>query len=167
MSIFFPSAYVSRMVDYDFVSAYKDGKRLILFDIDNTIVPHDAPADEEAVSFTARLKNMGFRLCCVSNNSQSRVEPFAISCGIDYICRAHKPDTRAIRKAMLDAGVDEHQTIFFGDQIFTDIIGANRAHVESVLVRPVQRSSDPFSVRWKRVLEIPILICCRISKILK
>lgn len=159
MSIFFPTEYIDCMEDYDFNKAYQSGKRLILFDIDNTMVPHDAPADDKAIRFISKLKSMGFDLCCISNNTPERVKPFALITGISYIFRAKKPGSQSFYKAMQDAGFTGKQTIVFGDQIFTDIIGANKAHIDSVLVKPVDRTSEPMSVSWKRFPEWPIIKC--------
>lgn len=157
MNIFFPTEYVPSMQDYDFNRAYKKGKRLILFDIDNTIVPHGAPADERSINFMSALKDMGFKLCCVSNNNPLRVKPFADACGIKYVCLARKPEPAGFKTAMEEAGAEKSETLFFGDQIFTDVMGANRAGIDCVLVKPLDRSTDPSNVAFKRFWEWPIL----------
>lgn len=167
MNIFSPTEYVSHMVDYDFKAAYARGKRLILFDIDNTLVPHDAPIDKAALTLINKLKDMGFELACVSNNNKNRVLTFARASQIGYVYLAQKPKASGFIKAMQDAGFGAKETLFFGDQIFTDIVGANRAHIDSVLVEPVDRASEPPHIVLKRFLEWPILKCLLLSKRLK
>lgn len=164
MSVFFPTEYISHMTDYDFGSAYRKGKRLILFDIDNTIVPHNAPADDKAIKFIARLKDMGFKLYCISNNRLERVEPFALATGIDFIYHAGKPARKSLDYAMMDAQVSPDETIFFGDQIFTDILAANHAGIDSVLVRPIDISAEPPRFIWKRFFEWPIVSLLKIIR---
>lgn len=153
----FPSEYIRSIYDYDFDKAYSEGKRLVLFDIDNTFVPHGAPADAESIELIGRLKNKGFALSAVSNNKEPRVKMFCDAAGVPYIFSAGKPGTRGYEEAMSRAGAKPEETIFFGDQIFTDIIGADRAGVHSVLVRPVDRSTDEIQIKLKRFIEKPVI----------
>ena len=72
----FPAEYSDSIYGYDFEGAYLKGKRLVLFDIDNTMVPHGAPADGRSKELIERLKARGFKLCAVSNNGEARVRQF-------------------------------------------------------------------------------------------
>ena len=45
---FYPGEYVDSTYEIDFDALYREGYRGIIFDIDNTLVPHGAPADERA-----------------------------------------------------------------------------------------------------------------------
>ena len=134
---FYPREYYSSTFVIDFEKYYEEGYRGLLFDIDNTIVGHDAPYDENAVHFFDRLKKTGFKSCLVSNNSDARVRPFAEGVGCEYVCNAKKPDPSGYIKAMELLGCDTANTLFIGDQLFTDIWGANNAGVYSILVRPL------------------------------
>ena len=160
MSIFmqmFPSDYISSFYDYDFEAAYKCGRRLILFDIDNTLVPHGAPADEHCMQKMTELKRMGFKLCAVSNNKEPRVKSFCGQIGAGYIYSAGKPSVRGYEQAMRLNKSCKEEAIFFGDQIFTDIIGARRAGIYSVLVKPIDLSSDEIQIKFKRFFEKPVI----------
>lgn len=148
-----PSAYAPSIYGYDFQKAYDAGKRVILFDIDNTLVPHGAPADERAKEFFASLKKMGFSLCAVSNNREPRVKLFCDAAGVPYVYKAGKPKKDGYLKGVRMFGYDPSEALFFGDQIFTDIWGANRAGIDSVLVKPIDLSSDEIQIRLKRHLE--------------
>ena len=96
----------------------------MLFDIDNTLVPHGAPADKRARELFQRLKKLGFSCCLVSNNKKKRVEPFAREVGVKYIEMAAKPSRRGYQRAMERLGTNPGNTVFIGDQLFTDILGA-------------------------------------------
>ena len=154
----YPDEYIKRISDYDFEGAYRAGKRLVLFDIDNTIVPHGYPADQRAEELFERLKAAGFRLCAVSNNKEPRVKMFCDSLKVPYIFSAGKPKPDGYERAMSLCCAEREETIFFGDQIFTDIIGANNAGIHSVLVKPIDRKTDEIQIKIKRFLEKPVVI---------
>lgn len=154
----YPDDYVISAADYDFKKAYDDGKRAVLFDIDNTIVPHGAPSDENAEKLFFKLREIGFKLCAVSNNKEPRVKSFCEKSGIPYVYKAGKPKKDGYLRALDILNVKSKDAIFFGDQIFTDIIGANRAGVYSILVKPIDRKTDEIQIKLKRILEKPIIM---------
>ena len=153
----FPAEYSESIYSFDFDMAYADGKRVILFDIDNTMVPHGASADERSLTLIRSLKEKGFRLCAVSNNREPRVKNFCDAAGVDYVYSAGKPEKRGYLKAIEWLGAAAGEAVFFGDQIFTDILGANRAGIFSILVRPIDTSTDEIQIRFKRILEKPLI----------
>ena len=74
---FYPKKILRSVYSINFKKYYKMGFRGILFDIDNTLVPHGQKADERTVNFFKKLKNIGFKFCLISNNKEERVKPFA------------------------------------------------------------------------------------------
>ena len=60
---FYPDAWMPSTYDIDFEGLYQRGYRGLIFDIDNTLVPHGAPADDRAIALFARLKRIGFSCC--------------------------------------------------------------------------------------------------------
>lgn len=165
----YPKAYIKSIYGYDFARAWDEGVRGLLFDVDNTLVPHDAPGETKSAALMKRLRTQGFQLMIVSNNHEPRVKAFAEASGIPgYIYLAHKPSPKGYLAACKKMGLKPQQVRFFGDQIFTDIWGANNAGVYSVLVEPIDRSTDLFKIRLKRLLEKPVLFCyfrkCRKEK---
>ena len=152
-----PDEYVPSIHDYDFDAAREKGKRLILFDIDNTMVPHDAPADQRVKDLVKALKQKGFVFCGISNNRRPRVQSFCDTVGVPYVVRAGKPGKRGYMEALRKCGARPEEALFFGDQIFTDIWGANRAGIDSVLVKPVDFKTDKIQIRLKRLLEKPLI----------
>ena len=76
----------------DFEKYYKDGYRGVIFAIDNTLVPHGAPADAKAVALFNRLKELGFSSVLLSNNKEPRVKMFFDGvCASHYIYKGGKP----------------------------------------------------------------------------
>ena len=97
---FFPSELISSTCRIDFERFYEEGYRGIIFDVDNTHVPHGAPADENAVRLFQRLKKIGYECCLVSNNKRPRVEMFNRDVNVHIVWLAHKPLSGGYRKAM-------------------------------------------------------------------
>ena len=135
-----------------FEKLYEEGYRGVIFDIDNTLVPHGAPADDRAKKLFGRLKEIGFTSCLISNNRESRVEMFNRDIGTKYIYNAHKPSVRNYIKAMEIMGTDRSNTLFVGDQLFTDVWGAKRAGIYNILVRPIHPKEE-IQIVLKRFLE--------------
>lgn len=142
---------------------YAAGYRGIIFDIDNTMVEHGAPVNEKAIFLVRKLKEMGFRVCFVSNNKEPRVKSFCKPLGADYIYKAGKPGLSGYEAAMKKMGVTKEETISVGDQIFTDIWGANRAGLHTILVKPIDKKEE-IQIVLKRYLEKPILYFYRREK---
>mgnify|MGYP000991368552 CR=1 FL=1 len=88
---FYPDEWLDSAYDIPYEQFYQKGMRGIIFDIDNTLVPHGAPADERAVQLFERLRAIGFHTCLLSNNKEARVAPFAGQIGSDYIYKGRKP----------------------------------------------------------------------------
>ena len=149
---FFPDEYVSSTYVIPFEKLYEDGYRGVIFDIDNTLVPHGAPADERARKLFRRLENIGFRSCLISNNQEVRVKMFNQDIGTNYIYNAHKPSVKNYIKAMEIMGTDRTNTIFVGDQLFTDVWGAKRTGIRNILVKPIHPKEE-IQIVLKRRLE--------------
>ena len=149
---FFPDEYVASAYVIPYDKLYKDGYRGIIFDIDNTLVPHGAPADEKAKKLFQELKNMGYSCCLLSNNQETRVKMFNQEIGAHYIFNAHKPAKKNYLEAMSMMGTTRKNTLFVGDQLFTDVWGAKRTGIRNVLVRPIHPKEE-IQIVLKRYLE--------------
>ena len=140
--MFYPAEYPDSAYQIDFKRLYEEGYRGVIFDIDNTLVAHGAPADARAKRLFASLKKMGDECCLLSNNKEPRVRTFNEQIQVNYIFKAHKPRTANYKKAMRLMGTDRGNTLFVGDQIFTDIWGANRAGIRTFLVKPIDPKEE-------------------------
>lgn len=160
---FFPDEYVASTYIIPFEALYKEGYRGIIFDIDNTLVMHGAPADERAKNLFTRLKMIGFDCCLLSNNQEPRVKMFNDDVHVHFICDAHKPSTKNYEKAMELMGTDKSNTIFIGDQLFTDVWGAKRTGIRNILVKPIHPKEE-IQIVLKRQLEKVVLSCYKKSK---
>lgn len=153
---FYPSEYVNSTYEIDFLNYYKKGIRGVLFDIDNTLVPHGAPADERAKKLFIHLRQIGMECCVISNNKEPRVKSFADAVGANYIFKADKPSKRGYQRAMQQMKTNANTTIFVGDQLFTDVWGARRCGIYSILVKPIHPKEE-IQIVLKRYLEKIVL----------
>ena len=154
---FYPGEYVDSTYEIDFDRLYEDGYRGVIFDIDNTLVPHGAPADERACALFAHLKELGYHCMLLSNNKEPRVKSFAEDVKYaDYMFKADKPSVKGYEEAMRRMGTTKETTLFIGDQLFTDVWGAKRSGIRSILVKPIHPKEE-IQIIFKRQLEKIVL----------
>lgn len=163
LKTFYPDDYIASTYVIPFEELYKKGYRGLIFDIDNTLVPHGAPADERAIVLFERLRKIGFDTCLISNNQEPRVQPFADKVGSKYVFGAHKPSTKNYKKAMELMKTRKDNTLFVGDQLFTDVWGAKRTGIKSILVKPIHPKEE-IQIVLKRYLEKIVLFFYKRSK---
>lgn len=153
---FFPDEWVDSTYDIDFEQLHTSGVKGLIFDIDNTLVPHGAPADKRCLELFSKFKKWGISCCLLSNNQNERVSSFAKQVGAKYIENAHKPSTRNYFKAMEMIGTTATDTVFVGDQLFTDVWGAKRSGIRNFLVKPIHPKEE-IQIVLKRYLEKIVL----------
>lgn len=125
----------------------------ILTDLDSTLTEHNCEdPDEDLVKWIDTITNADIRVCIVSNNRIKRIYPFAKKIGVPCICNAFKPDKTAIKQGLTVINRLPAETLFIGDQIYTDIKGAEAVGIRSALVEPVGNKTTSF-IKFKRYLE--------------
>ncbi|MBO4396305.1 MAG: YqeG family HAD IIIA-type phosphatase [Eubacterium sp.] len=153
---YFPDVTVGSTYDIDFEKLYEDGYRGLLFDIDNTLVRHGEMADDRAKELFTRLRNIGFECCLISNNKKRRVSSFNEDIDVHTIFNAHKPAAKGYYYAMELMNTNLNNTVFIGDQLFTDIFGAKRIGMKNYLVSPINKREE-IQIVIKRKLENVVL----------
>ncbi len=148
----YPDEYLDSTYEIDFEQLYEDGYRGIIFDIDNTLVPHGAPADERSKKLLNYLRDRGFKIVLLSNNSKARVDMFNEDLHLDSIPMGAKPLLKNYKRAMQMMGTSKENTFFVGDQLFTDVWGAKRLGIRSILVKPIN-AKEEIQIVLKRKLE--------------
>lgn len=133
--ILYPYEYVDSVFSIDYKKLYDKGYRGIIFDIDNTLVHHGDDSTKEIDELFTKIQNIGFKTLLLSNNNEERTKRFLRNIDSLYICNAEKPKTRNYLKAVEMMNIDKEKTVFIGDQIFTDILGANRSGIANILVK--------------------------------
>ena len=129
----------------------------LLLDVDNTLTTHNDPKPLDGLDrWLEDMRAAGIRMMIVSNNHAPRVAPFAKKLGLDFVAEGAKPLPVGFSKAAKKLGFPKSSICAVGDQIFTDILGANLFGIRSIFVFPIEpETSLPF--RFKRALEKPLL----------
>lgn len=157
LELLYPQQQLDSIFDLDTAALRSRGIRGIIADMDNTLVPwYDRTVYPRLVSWLARLKKEGFRLCIVSNNTRERGGKLALELGIPAVWYAIKPRRRAFRRALQIMDLGAPETAVLGDQIFTDVLGGNRLGLYTILVAPIS-DKEFIWTRFIRRLERRVL----------
>ncbi len=160
---YYPYEYVDSVFAIDYEKLFALGYRGIIFDIDNTLVHHGDDSNIKVDKLFEAIHSIGFKTLLLSNNSAARIERFNRNIGALYIAEADKPKTAGYIKAVEMLGLEKEKIVVIGDQLFTDISGANRSEMASILVRFMQREGET-RIGKKRMLEKVILSIYKINK---
>ncbi len=149
-------------IDLDYLKAR--GIKAFLFDIDNTLEEYATSVPgEKLISFIKNLSDNGFIIGILSNAKAERAKLFVAGFPIEdypkilYLGKAGKPLKKGYKMLSDMLGVDIKETVMVGDQLFTDILGGNRAGCMTILVNPINIKIEPAFVRFKRLFEKPFL----------
>ena len=156
---FYPGNYVDSAYEIPYEKLYERGYRGIIFDVDNTLVPHGAPADKRAIELFERLRAIGFSTCILSNNKEPRVSPFADKVGSPYIFKGGKPSRKGYERAMERMKTDRDTTFFVGDSC----LRTSGAQTGQALFDPCKaiNPKEEIQIVLKRYLEAVVLMFYR------
>lgn len=148
-----PCLRVKNVAEIDLEQLWNVGKRGIICDIDNTLC-RDGKFEIEPPSetFVKKALLLGFKICLMSNNGKERVEPVAEHLNLPFIYKAHKPSAQAYLRCLEKMNTRAENSIMVGDQLFTDIYGANRLSIFSILVDRIDKA-EIFQIKLKRPFE--------------
>lgn len=135
----------------------KLGIKAVLTDLDNTLIAWNNPdGTEELFTWILEMRNAGIPVVVVSNNNSERVARAVKKFELLYVARALKPLPVGINKAKKMLDLADEEIIMIGDQIMTDIRGANNAGIRSVLVKPIIET-DSWKTKFNRFWERKIM----------
>ena len=158
---FIPTIYNETVFDVDYIKLYEKGIRLILTDLDNTLVSYkDNAVNDDLMHWLEARKQQGFEVLIISNNSsETRVKEFAAKLGIGYVSRAMKPLKVGFKKVLKKATrkYSPNEIVAIGDQLMTDVFAANRMNYTSILVKAIDRKTEKWTTRFNRILEKHVL----------
>ena len=153
MGIFTPTAIKPLALDITPAFLRQMGVKALLLDVDNTIAAYTSHQPlPGAVEWARSLEEAGFRVLIVSNNYKKRVGPFAARFGLSYISFAMKPLPFGYLRGARKLGLRCRDCAIIGDQIFTDVVGANLCGMRSVLLTPLE-PEEGLSFRVRRFFE--------------
>lgn len=151
--LIYPDYYCDKVTDITLDLLEKNQIKGILLDVDNTLIDFDRNFVEGAKEWVDKIKQNGIKCMILSNsNKVDKVKTVAMELNLPYIYFATKPLKRGFKKAKEQLGLKNENMAVVGDQIFTDVIGANRNKMFSILVNPLAKK-DIWATKWKRPLE--------------
>ncbi|MBE6137543.1 MAG: YqeG family HAD IIIA-type phosphatase [Erysipelotrichaceae bacterium] len=152
-----PDFYYKSIYEIPYNKLYEDGIRLILTDLDNTLISYkETMPNEKLLEWKRSLIDMGFEIVIVSNSRKDRVTNFADALGVKCVKFSTKPLKRGIKKAIkkrTSRKYNRNEIILFGDQLMTDVFGGKRCKLKVALIEAVDKKTDTFPTRFNRKLE--------------
>jgi len=150
---FMPDIYQKSIYYINYDKLYKKGIRCLLFDLDNTITPsHVNKPTKRLKKLFDELKDKGFKIIILSNSPKYRIEPFKSYLNVDACAFSLKPKKNKYERIMEKFKYKNTEVAAIGDQLITDVLGANKLDLTSILVNPLTDSD--FTITWiNRVFE--------------
>ena len=149
----YPDLYLDSVRNINSTLLKKNNICGLILDVDNTLIDYDRNLIDGAEEWCNELKNDGIKCIILSNtNKKDKVMAIAEKLEIDYIMFAKKPMRSGFKKALDKLNLKSEQVAVVGDQLFTDVIGAKRMKMFSILVKQVG-PKDLLITKWKRPIE--------------
>jgi HAD superfamily phosphatase (TIGR01668 family) len=157
LNIFKPTWMIDAIYHLTPEQLKKQRIKAVLADLDNTLIAWNNPdGTQELIQWIETMKDAGIPVIILSNNSASRVERVATILDLEYVPRAIKPTLIGFKKAEVKLNFPKEDILMVGDQIMTDIWGANLAGIRTVLVKPII-DSDAWNTKLNRYMELHIM----------
>lgn len=154
MKVLYPNLYLKRVEDITIEILIKNKIKLLILDVDNTLIDYYKKLSENIISWAKEMKGQGIKLYILSNtNDKKKVEEVANKLKIEYKHFAMKPLKRGFKYIQKQINIKPENIGVVGDQIFTDIIGGNRSKMFTILVDPIDNKKDYWYTAWKRPIE--------------
>ena len=158
MDKFVPDMYAQSIYRINYQKLKEKGIKCVIFDLDNTIAPIDIKEPtREMIDLMWSLKDLGLKPILMSNSNKTRVEPFRNGLEIDSCASASKPFSKNYKKIIEMYKMEPEQIACIGDQLLTDVLGANNVGAMSILVNPISKHDR--ALTWgNRILEKGIML---------
>lgn len=156
--IFYPKSYFKNILEININFLLEHNIKAVLLDIDNTLIDYDNNIIIGLEKWVEDVKKHNIKLCILSNtNNKKKAEKMAKKLDIPYIYFAKKPFKFGFNRAKKVVNIEDSKNIaVIGDQILTDVLGANRCGMYSILVAPL-KEKDIFVTKFNRIIEKRIL----------
>ena len=152
-NVLYPKEYFNSVKDISIDLLNKYNIKGLILDVDNTLINLDRKMPEGISEWAKNIKENGIKICILSNSNKiDKVGAVAKILNVPYIFFGKKPLKSGFLRAKDILKLDNENIAVVGDQIFTDIIGANRCNMFSILVKPIEEK-DYLITRLKRPIE--------------
>ena len=153
MASFKPDLMINHYKEFDIDTYHNLGYDTLLLDIDNTLSPYyEKHPDEDVLNFINELKEKGFKVIIISNNTSERVETYCRDIDCKYYYFSLKPFSYTYQRLIKENHLDKNKIICLGDQLLTDILGGNSLGLYTIYCKPIV-DNDNFSGKITRLIE--------------
>lgn len=152
-----PTYMIEKVSKIPFVLLERDEIHGLIFDVDNTLTTMGKGITEENLKWIKEAQSLGYKICLLSNSiNMKKIRGLMNMLNINGLCFARKPRIQGFEMALNLLDLKKSEVIMIGDQIFTDIVGANNFGIKSILVKPINKKEGPYT-KVKRIFEKKIL----------
>ena len=149
----YPNVYFEKIQDITIQFLIKNKIKALILDVDNTLIDKQENLSEDVIKWVKEIKGQGVKMHILSNtNRKSKVERVANTLQLNYEYFGMKPLKIGFNKVRKILNEDSSRIAVVGDQIFTDIIGGNRAGMFTILLEPISKKEYWYTI-WKRPIE--------------
>ena len=149
----YPDGYFDKVRDIKIEYLIENNIKAIILDVDNTLIDYYKVFPEGTKEWVENVKKQGIKFCILSNSNKiSKVKEVANIIDVPYFYFAKKPLKGGFKKAKKLLNEESKNIAVIGDQIMTDVIGANRCKMFSILVKPI-KEKDIIITKVKRPIE--------------
>ena len=153
---FLPRMIYPHLTDIPAAALRARGITFLMLDFDNTIVPYTTnEPTPQMQTWLRQMQASDIGLCVVSNSKKPRVVEFCRKYGLDCVTHAKKPFSRGIRECLTRFSLEPAHCALVGDQIYTDVLGANCAGVQSILISAIHNHT--IWLKLRHVAELPFI----------
>ncbi len=151
--LLYPNEYLDSVKDISLELLNKNNIKGLVLDVDNTLINLDRKMPVGVSDWAKELKSKGIKICILSNSNKiEKVTAVAKIIDVPYIFFGKKPLKSGFKRAQALLKLESENIAVVGDQIFTDVLGANRCDMFSILVKPIEEK-DYLLTKIKRPFE--------------
>ena len=152
-NLYKPKMYYQDIFSINYSLLKKQKIKNLIFDLDNTIADSKtSKPNKEMIKLFKDLKAKGFTIYIMSNAFKKRVTTFATILDVKAYHLSLKPLPTTFKRLIKENNLNIQETAMIGDEIFTDIKGANKIGLLSILVDRLTKH-DYFLTRISRIRE--------------
>lgn len=151
---FFPDENVKTIKDVGYEKLKGSGIEAVIFDLDNTLARWgDESLEGEVLDLLEEIDDLGLHIAVLSNSQKKEIEKFIADLPFPHLFNAGKPKSRGFKAMLNELGVPAEKTAMVGDQLFTDVLGANRMNMYTIRVEPLDPDREYKFTRINRLGE--------------
>ena len=150
-----PKAKFDKITDIDIQFLKNNGIKAVILDVDNTLMDLDRKPLENIEKWIEKLKKENIKICIASNSiKKNKVSNMAKNLDVPFIYFSTKPLKRGLKKAVDILNEKNENIAEIGDQLFTDVIGANRMKMFSILTKPLSKEKTKLGEIKRKIEKI-------------